>query len=143
MKAKDFFNAAARAQKRVRKLQDMLRHYSELATSTTSRITGMPGGAGPGSKVENAVVGMIDTEGKLREELAQAKKLVSTARAVITLVPVERYRRILDLKYLQGWTFVQVGEEIGYKDRNSVYRAHGYALREAQGVLDKASRKEV
>jgi len=53
------------------------------------------------------------------------------------LVPQERYRQILTYRYLCGWTFRSISDELEYNDPNSVYRAHGWALHEAQTVLNR------
>jgi hypothetical protein len=43
---------------------------------------------------------------------------------------------ILNYRYLCGWSYKSISDELKYNDPNSVYRAHGWALREAQKIIN-------
>jgi hypothetical protein len=63
--------------------------------------------------------------------------LIAEAEQVISRIEHDRLRRILTLRYLCGMSLRSISDELGYKDSNSVYRAHGYALLAAQKIIDR------
>jgi hypothetical protein len=63
--------------------------------------------------------------------------IISRAERVIKQIPQEKYRQILEYKYLCGKSFRWISDELDYTDPNSIYRAHGWALKEAQKVLNR------
>ena len=73
----------------------------------------------------------------LEEQIRQYARTIALAEKVISQVPQEKYRQILTLRYLCGWSFRSISDELGYKDPNSVYRSHGWALMEAQKILGR------
>lgn len=82
-------------------------------------------------------VGIIDALSRLNANLGAYEKIVSDAEKMIEQVPQENYRLILTYRYLCGMGFPRIGEELRYKDRNSIYRAHGFALIEFGKVMRK------
>ena len=87
------------------------------------------------SKVESAAVGFLDTLDAIQGKIRAYSSIISDAENMIAKIPQERYRQLLSLRYLAGMSLRSVGDELGYKDRNSVYRAHGWALLELEHVL--------
>ena len=84
-----------------------------------------------------AAVGMVDVTDSLKTEIAKYKAEIQKAEKLIEQIPAERYRQILTYRYLCGWSLKSISDELGYKDQNSIYRAHGWALAEAQKILNK------
>lgn len=83
-----------------------------------------------------AAVGMVDAERALRGKIDGYLKRISEAEEIIDQISAERYRQILSLHYLCGMSLRSVSDELGYKDENSIYRAHGWALAEAQKIMN-------
>lgn len=46
----------------------------------------------------------------------------------------ELERRVCDMKYLQGWRLIDIGEELGYSERH-IKRAHQKALRKLTALI--------
>jgi hypothetical protein len=63
--------------------------------------------------------------------------IIARAEQIIRNIPQEKYRMILNYRYLCGWSYKSISDELKYNDPNSVYRAHGWALREAQKIINK------
>ena len=123
------------AEAEMRLLEAKKRHYEEMGFSISPKITGMPGSGQRGaSKVEAAAIGMVDVLQSLQEKLNEYAALVHEAENLISRIPQERYRQLLTLRYLVGMSWPSISDELGYRDRNSVYRAHGYALIAAKKV---------
>lgn len=126
------------AERELKSLKARLAHYEDMGLSITSHMSDAPVSASKGSsRVEMAAVGFTDTLDTIRRKIGAYSVIISDAEKMIAKIPQERYRQLLTLRYLAGMSFPSVGDEIGYRDRNSVYRAHGWALWELQQVIDQ------
>ena len=135
MTTKDYFLRVRAAEREIRLLDAKKRHYEDMGFSITTKLTGMPGSGQRGvSKVETAAIGMADILSDLKHQYERYSKIVKEAENLISRIPQGKYRQLLTLRYLVGMSWSSISDEMGYKDRNSVYRAHGYALLEAKKV---------
>lgn len=118
------------------------RHFEDMGFSISPKLTGMPGSGQRGqSRVELAAVGMVDVLSQLQQQIDEYAKIISEAENLISRIPQEKYRQLLTLRYLAGMSWPSISDEMGYKDRNSVYRAHGYALIAARKAKDNKQNK--
>lgn len=125
------------AERELKSLKARLAHYEDMGLSITSHMSDTPVLASKGaSRVESAAVGFLDTLDAIQGKIRAYTVIISNAEKMIEKIPQERYRQLLTLRYLAGMSLRSVGDEIGYRDRNSVYRAHGWALWELQQVLN-------
>lgn len=143
MTAKEFFRRVRTAETELKILNEKLKHYEEIGLSISSRISGMPGNQNKGaSRVEMAAINAVDVLRDLDDQKAHFMAIIARAEQVIRQIPQDKYRRILNLRYLCGWSFRSISDELEYNDPNSVYRAHGWALHEAQVILNKQQKEE-
>ena len=140
MTTKDYFLKVRASEREIRLLNAQKRHYADIGFSISPQLTGMPGSGQRGaSRVETAAVGMVDILADLEEQIARHAKIISEAKNLISRIPQEKYRQLLTLRYLAGMSWASISDEMGYQDRNSVYRAHGYALIEAKKARGKTN----
>lgn len=104
-----------------------------LGARVTSTFDGIPAGQSGRSKVEAAVEGVSEVLAK-----ADAAKLNVAARraeveAAIALLPDERHRTVLRMRYLNGYSWHRVADECGYGERH-VRRLHRDALVEIAAI---------
>ena len=132
MRAREYFRQIALAEEKLKILSAKLRHFEDLGLTITSNTSAVGGHQAGVSRVELAAVGMVDAERALRGKIDGYLKRISEAEEIIDQISAERYRQILSLHYLCGMSLRSVSDELGYKDENSIYRAHGWALAEAQ-----------
>ena len=138
MTTKDYFLRVRASEREIRLLRAKERHYKDLGFSISPKITGMPGSGQRGaSRVEMAAVGMVDILADLQDQIKRHARIINEAENLISRIPQEKYRQLLTLRYLAGMSWPSISDEMGYKDRNSVYRAHGYALIEAKKVKNE------
>jgi hypothetical protein len=130
----------AKAEREMDMLKAMLQHWEDIGLTITSNNSGMPGKKGAGSRVEAAAIGMVDLECDLRHKIDDFSHLVNEARGFIEKIPQKRYQAILSLKYLSDWSWKSISDYLHYEDRNSVYRAHGWALKELGRVMNDAGK---
>lgn len=139
MRAKDYFRNVLRAEKELKLLRAKIRHYEDIGYSITGGSIDSPvvSHSRGSSRVEAAAMGIFDTTIALEKQAREYVQLIKQAETLITRIPQEKYRQILTLRYLAGWSFRSISDELNYSDPNSIYRAHGWALREAQKALNK------
>ena len=142
MRAREFFSQVRRAESELKILNAKLRHYEDLGFSVGG-ASGVIGNKNRGSsRVEMAAVGAVDALRDLVEQQRQYMAIIARAEQVIRAVPQEKYQKILTYRYQLGWSFQSISDEIGYRDKNSVYRAHGWALHEAQKILNREEKSK-
>ena len=136
MRAKEYFQQIALIEKKLKVLQAKLRHFEDLGLTITSNTSAVGGHQAGTSRVELASVGKVDAERDLRTRIDAYLQQVSEAETIIDQIHAEKYRQILTYRYLCGWSFSSISDELRYKDPKSIYRAHGWALAEAQRIID-------
>lgn len=142
MKAKLFFARARSAEQDIKRLERMIDHYHTVGASISSKWGGLGGGKGNiSSKVETGAIGAVEAERSIYEELARYRQIVAEAENVIRRIRQERFRMILSLHYLSGMTLADVARAMGYSHVENLYRAHGWALAEAQKIIDGMEHK--
>jgi hypothetical protein len=139
MKAKDFFRQVHIAERELKLLNAQIQHFHDLGLSITGGSMDSPvvSHSRGSSRVEAAAMGIFDSTQKLEQQVKQYTETITKARKVISQIQQDKFRQILTFKYLAGWSFRSISDELKYNDPKSVYRAHGFALKEAQKVLDK------
>ena len=141
MTPKEYLQQVSRAEKELETLRARVRHYESLGFSITSHTSDASiRSSTPHSRVESAAVGIVDTLKDIQGKIGAYNAIVREAEKLIDQVPQDIYRRILTLRYLCGHSFPTISDEMQYKDRNSIYRAHGYALQEFGRVMRNAGK---
>ena len=136
MSPKEYLQQVSRAERELSLLRARARHYESIGLSITGSASDAPIRAStPHSRVETAAIGIVDTLRDIDAKIGAYNAIVSKAEKLIDSMPTENYRRILTLRYLCGMSFRSISDEMRYTDRNSVYRAHGYALLEFGKVM--------
>ena len=142
MKAKEFFRQVQRAESELKILNEKLRHYEDLGFSMGG-ASGVIGNKNRGSsRVELAACGAVDALQDVRTKQRELMAIVKRAERIIKQIPQEKYRQLLEYKYICGKSFRWISDELEYNDPNSVYRAHGWALKEAQKILNEEEKKD-
>ncbi len=136
MQAKEFMQQVHHAEEELKLITAKRRHFEDLAVSIGSgmgsAISGKPSGA---SRVEAAAVGITDLTTELAVKEKEYVALIRKAEGLIAKLPQERHRQVLTLRYLSGWSWPSISDELKYKDAKSVYRVHGWALQELQRLM--------
>lgn len=138
MRARDYFRQVRIAERELKMTRAKIRHFQDVAYSITGGSLDSPvvsHSLGP-SRVETAAMGIYDATRALERQAEGFIEVIRRAEELIRQIPQEKYREILTLRYLAGWSWRSISDELRYQDEKSVYRAHGWALREAQKILD-------
>jgi DNA-directed RNA polymerase specialized sigma subunit len=102
---------------RIVRLREMAGHATSV--STAERVSGTP----QRSKMENCIA-QID---ELEREIDAAAGIIGEIKETIRGVEDINYRNVLELRYLDGMTWEQIGDRMHYSDR-WVKTLHGRAL---------------
>ena len=137
MRAKDFFLAVRDAEHKIRVLQSKRRRYQELASSITGMSETNIRSTGNRSRTENAALRLIEVEDQIGDAGERYVALIEQAENVLGQLKTQRYVDVLTYRYILGLSWRSVADEMRYHDAKSVYRVHGWALAEAQRILDK------
>lgn len=126
MTAKEFLRRARGIDRRVDEATERIdRLRAKLEAGRMSRITGMPrGGAEDWTMTADR---LIDLERRVNAKIREMVRVKQSAMDVIDRVDEARLREVLELYYLDGYSWDQVAEQMGL-DKRWVFRLHGRAL---------------
>lgn len=126
MTAKQFLQEARRMDRRIDARQERLDRIRErLQAGRMSALTGMPRG-GRSDWAETADR-LIDLERRVNATIREMCRWKRRAQEAIDAIDDARLRDVLEYYYIDGMTWEQVAEAMGYELRN-VYYLHGRAL---------------
>lgn len=137
MTAKEYLLSVQRAEHELKLISARKRHYMDLIASIGSNMAKavVVQTSGNTSKTETAAIGLVDVTERLVAKEKEYVALIQKAEKLIAKIKQEKFRDILIRKYLCGQSWKTIRDEMGYKDEKSVYRCHGYALRELQKLM--------
>lgn len=126
MTAKEYLRMVRDIDRRIDEtLERLQRMRARLEAGRSSNISGMPrGGAVDWTVTADRV---IELEQRYNEKIREMCRLKQAAQDAIDLVEEARLREVLELYYLDGYTWEQVAETM-HLDLRWVYRLHGRAL---------------
>ena len=126
MTAKEFLRQARDADRRIDEAMERLeRMRAKLEAGRMSNLTGMPrGGALDWTETADRV---LELERRVNARIREMVRQKQAAMDAIDRVEEARLREVLELYYLDGYTWEQVAEQMDMSDRH-VKRLHGIAL---------------
>ena len=136
MTAKEFLLSVKMAENDLMLIRARKAHYQDMIAAIGSNMRSVVvQTSGGSSKTEAAAIGLADLMGKLSDKERQYVALVERADALISKIPQEKFRTVLTLRYLVGDSWKTIRDKMDYRDEKSVFRCHGYALKELQKLL--------
>ena len=126
MTAKEFLRRARTVDRRVDEAHERVeRLRARLEAGRISQITGLPrGGASDWTETADR---LIELERRVNARIRELVRWKLMAMDAIDQVEEARLREVLELYYIDGLTWEQVAERMGYVVRQ-IYRLHGVAL---------------
>ena len=126
MTAKEFLRRARGVDRRVDEATERVdRLRAKLETGRMSKITGMPRGGGEDWTA--TADRLIELEKRVNARIRELVRLKHAAMDAIDRVDDARQREVMELYYLDGYTWEKVAEAMEMSDRH-VQRLHGLAL---------------
>ena len=128
MTAKEFLRRARDVDRRVDEAQERVdRLRAKLEAGRLSRVTGMPRGGG--ADWTETADRLIELERVVNRRTREMVRWKLAAIDAIRAVEEPRLAEVLELYYIDGFTWDQVAQRMGL-DLRWVYRLHGRALLE-------------
>jgi len=126
MTAKEFLRRARTVDRRVDEAQERVeRLRARLEAGRMSQITGLPrGGASDWTETADR---LIELERRVNSRTRELVRWKLAAMDAIDMVEEANLREVLELYYIDGYTWEQVATRMGV-DLRWVYRLHGRAL---------------
>lgn len=126
MTAKEFLRRARDVDRQVDEAQERVdRLRAKLEAGRMSKLTGLPrGGSGDWTLTADR---LIELEQRVNEKTRELVRWKLAAIDTISAVEEMRLREVLELYYIDGYTWEQVAERMQITDRH-VRRLHGIAL---------------
>jgi len=127
MTAKQFLQEVRRMDRRIDARQERLDRIRErLEAGRRSSVTGMPRGGR--SDWADTADRLIDLERRVNGAIREMCRMKRLAAEAIGRIEDSRLRDVLEYYYIDGMTWEQVAEAMGYSDPRFVFRLHGRAL---------------
>ena len=128
MTAKDFLKRARNADRRIDEAEERVeRLRARLEAGRMSQITGMPRGGS--EDWTDTADRLIELEKRVNARVRDMVRLKQAAMDAIDRVEDARLREVLELYYLDGYSWEQVAARVG-KDIRWVFRLHEKALQQ-------------
>lgn len=125
---KELLNGYIKAKKRFDRISDAMLEVRAYATKITPLLSDMPkGGNGSGNKIERAIERLDSLAGDLEEQAVRMREAMKQVQSAIQTVPDETLRLLLELRYINGYTWEQIAVKMNYSYVH-VCRLHGAAL---------------
>lgn len=116
---KDFLLKSQHIRARIKAKQDRIRSWEELATSITAPMAG-DGGSTPTrdvKKMERYMVEILSLENEIMDQIYELQKAEREFHEVVSQLPNPAMQLLLELRYLNGLTFMEIAGEIHYSYR--------------------------
>ena len=125
---KELLNGYIKAKKRFDRISDTMLEVMSYATKITPLLSDMPkGGNGSGNKIERAIERLDSLADDLEEQAVRMREAMKQVQSAIQTVPDETLQLLLELRYINGYTWEQIAVEMDYSYQ-WVCTLHGRAL---------------
>lgn len=136
MKAKDFMLQVQEAEEELKLVAAKRRHFQDVMLSIGAKMSSTAVHASNNaSKTETAAIGLWETTKLLEEKEQEYVAMIKKAEELIAKLKQKKFRQVLTYRYLCNWSWKSIRDQMDYKDEKSVYRCHGYALKELQKLM--------
>ena len=113
--------------KQIRQLSQEKEEILELGTKITPTYSDMPRGTGIGDKIPKVVERLVEQQKRIDEKMDELFVLRTEIEKAIDTVKDDTLKLLLTYKYINGWTWEHIADEMNYSWRQ-IIRLHGMAL---------------
>lgn len=130
MDAKTYLRQLPDLDKEINALLERRERYEALAMRRTGCYSGgLPGSQRRDSSVERYACKLVDLAREIDRKIDRFVDLTREAEKLIEEIPDNRYRRILKYRYMNGWSWDKIAQDMHF-ERRWILQLHGYALTE-------------
>lgn len=136
MTAQDYLEQYSEIKRDIKRLMEERQRWEDLALKITPNYSDTPvsGSAGAG-KIQTAIEQIEEWESELDRMISEQLKLRKEIEATISKVKTKEYQTLLRLRYINGFTWERVSEEMHY-GYQWTHKLHRRALEEMQEAME-------
>lgn len=136
MNAKEYLKRIARSEANIKAKKERLAVMREMAIGIGSpEMSDMPKNPNHGtSRLEDSMVRIISLETEIRRDEDRLQAAKTAALDLIGRISNPEYQTVLISRYFRNKTWDEISQEM-YYSISWIYRIHGYALEELNGIL--------
>lgn len=135
--SKEIFIKALMARRIIQSHQRRREQYLALATGMSGMSETAIRSTGKRSRVESAALALVELADRMEQDADQLAQAILKAERLIAALERPRHREVLTLRYIEGKSWRQITEAMGYQDEKSAFRVHGWALQAADEAMRK------
>lgn len=137
MESREFFRQVYNAQTEIQLLRRRRDKYMDMATGMSGMSETNIRSSGTRSRVEAAAMQLVELSDRLDNAAEEYAARVREAETLISMLDRPKHRQVLTLRYIECRSWPEITEIMGYTDKKSAFRIHGWALVAAQKLLDR------
>lgn len=134
--AREFLNRYWELRQEEKRLERKIEELETQCRNVTAKYRAVPGGAGGGNNVWDA---LIEAKERAEQGLAEALKAEKEIEKFIAKIPKPKHRQVLRYRYLDLLKWEPIAEKMNYC-RRQADRIHEEAIRSAQELWTKQGR---
>ena len=140
MTAKEYLNQAYHIDHRIESKLSQIESLKNLATRVTSVFSDMPhSSSSDNQRLEKTIAEIIDLENEVSTDIGRLINLKREIKNIINQVQNEKYRILLELRYLNFLTWEQIAVNLNFSIQHT-YRIHDKALKKISIFLKDESK---
>ncbi len=137
MIAKELFRQIREDQRAIWAVKRRRERYMEMATYLGGMGESTIRSSERRSRVEMAAIELVELAQSLGPVADAYARNARLAEQVLQAMPTPRYQELLTRRYILREKWEDIGAAMCYRGDKSVFNAHGWALQEAQKILDE------
>lgn len=128
MTAKEYMEQARYLDMQINSKIEQVRTLNELATKVTTVYSDMPHSPNRNTgRMEETIAKIIDLESEIDRDIDALVDLKQEVKTAISKVEDEKYRVLLELRYINQKSWEEIANQLGY-DLRYTHKIHGRAL---------------
>ena len=128
MTAKEYMEQARYLDMQINSNIEQVRTLNELATKVTTVYSDMPHSPNRNTgRMEETIAKIIDLESEIDRDIDALVDLKREIQTVINNIEDEKYRVLLELRYINQKSWEEIANQLGY-DLRYTHKIHGRAL---------------
>lgn len=128
MTAKEYMEQARYLDMQINSKIEQVRTLNELATKVTTVYSDMPHSPNRNTgRMEETIAKIIDLESEIDRDIDASVDLKREIQTVINNIEDEKYRVLLELRYINQKSWEEIANQLGY-DLRYTHKIHGRAL---------------
>lgn len=139
MTAKEYLNRYRSINYTIDAKLEQVARLRALATRVTPSYGGRKSNGSTSDRVGHILAGIERLEQEVNREIDRLISAAAEIRATISLLPDEHMRELLEMRYINGWSWRKIAAKMNYSEKHLIGYLHKRALEEIDLILAKVN----